>query len=118
MSDHNSCSWNDITQESLNSLVTRQMIRTPLITVVRVNFKKGASFPGHQHVHEQLTMVETGKMKIEIGGHETLLEAGDMLRVPPNAFHYTEALEDSSTLEIFSPARDDIPCPENAWLKD
>ena len=89
-----------------------------MVTILRMDFKKGAVFPAHQHVHEQITIVETGKMKIEIDGSNSILGPGDILRVPPSAPHYTEALEDSTTTEIFCPAREDMACPDSACLID
>lgn len=112
----NFSSWGRSAVESMGALITRRMIRTPLLSVLRVDFKGGATMPLHHHVHEQVTFLESGQLKLIVDDHEVIMKPGDILRIPPDVPHFTEALEDSSTIEVFSPARDDIPCPDFAFL--
>jgi quercetin dioxygenase-like cupin family protein len=116
--DPNRSSWDLSATDILSPLITRRMVRTPAVTILRVDFKKGATMALHHHVHEQITLVESGLMMLDVAGKEVILKPGDILRVPPDVSHYTEALADSTTVEIFSPAREDIPCPEYACLTD
>ena len=116
--DSNRSSWDLCATDILSPLITRRMVKTPAVTILRVDFKKGATMALHHHIHEQITLVESGLMMLEIAGREVILKPGDILRVPPDVPHYTEALADSTTVEIFSPAREDIPCPEYAHLTD
>ena len=116
--DPNRSSWDLSAIDVLSPLITRRMVRTPAVTILRVDFKKGATMAMHHHIHEQVTIVETGLMKLELAGREVILKPGDILRLPPDVPHFTEALADSTTVEIFSPARVDIPCPDYANLTD
>jgi quercetin dioxygenase-like cupin family protein len=77
------------------------------MTILRVMLKQGAIVPMHQHVHEQVTMPMQGTLRIELEGEEFTLRAGDLLRIPSNAPHLVEALEDSVGIELFTPARED-----------
>jgi quercetin dioxygenase-like cupin family protein len=113
----NLCSWDRSAIEAMGALITRHMIRTPSVTVLRVDFKKGATMPPHHHVHEQVTMLESGRLRLIVDGNEIILKPGDILRIPPDVPHFTEALADSSTIEVFTPAREDIPCPDAAFLR-
>lgn len=89
------------------------MIHTPQLTILRLKFKKGAVLPLHNHMHEQVTMVAAGSLRMEVNGQECILHAGDVLRIPPDAPHMLEALEDSMATDVFSPARDDLRKPED-----
>jgi quercetin dioxygenase-like cupin family protein len=86
------------------------------MTVLRLEFRKGAIVPAHHHFHEQVTMLTAGLLSLVVDGERITLHPGDVMRIPPNAPHLTEALEDSSTVEIFAPARDDLKCSEDAFL--
>jgi quercetin dioxygenase-like cupin family protein len=92
------------------------MIRTPQVTVLRLEFRKGAIVPRHDHFHEQVTMLTAGLSRLVVSGEEVTLRPGDVLRIPPHAPHFTEALEDSNTVEMFAPARDDLKCADEASL--
>lgn len=100
-------SWNDIPEEQVNPELARKVIHTPSMTILRISFKKGAIVPLHNHVHEQVTMIESGALRFELGGEEFILPHGSVLRIPPNAPHVAQALEDSVSTELFVPPRED-----------
>ncbi len=96
--------WDNVPKEELSPLLSRQAIHTPLITILRVTFKRGAVVSLHAHANEQVTMLTSGKLRFELDGEEIVVQAGDILRIPPNTSHLAEALEDSVGIDIFSPA--------------
>lgn len=102
--------WQDLPVETVSPLQTRQVLHTPAMTIVNIVYKRGAQVPLHHHVHEQLTTVYDGRVKLEVDGQPYTLGPGESLCVPPNAPHLAEALEDSRATEIFVPARTD-------WIK-
>jgi quercetin dioxygenase-like cupin family protein len=104
-------SWNDIPEELVDPLWSRQMIHMPSMTILRLRFKKGGSLSRHHHIHEQVTMVTEGSIRIEVDGEEFRLVPGDVLRIPSNAMHFLEALEDSAATDVFTPAREDLKKP-------
>ena len=100
--------WNQVPEVELSPGLTRQMIHTPRMTILRVSFKKGVAAPAHQHIHEQLTMLTSGAMRFELGGVPVLLNPGDLLPIPSNVPHGAEALEDSVLIDVFTPPREDL----------
>lgn len=67
---------------------------------------KGTIDPMHQHDdHESIGYLLSGRMRMVIGGEETIVEPGDVWRHPRGVPHLSEALEDSIQLEIKSPPR-------------
>jgi quercetin dioxygenase-like cupin family protein len=87
--------WNQVPEVELSPGLTRQMIHTPRMTILRVGFKKGVATPAHQHTHEQVTMLTSGAMRFELAGVPVLLNPGDLLPIPSNVPPGAEALEDS-----------------------
>jgi quercetin dioxygenase-like cupin family protein len=80
------------------------------MTIIQLAYKKGGVVPLHHHVHAQVTMVESGSLRMHMKGQSTVVKGGESLEVPSNAPHLAEALEDSSVIEVFVPARTD-------WIK-
>lgn len=77
---------------------------------MEVTFEAGCRTPEHQHPHEQITFVLTGRVRFKLdGGAETRdLGAGETIYLPANLPHAAEALEASAVLDTFSPPREDL----------
>src|SRR6266850_7658898 len=100
--------WPEITEENVTPLFTRQAIHTSRMTLLKLRLKKGAVVPMHQHPHEQITMMASGLVRVELDGKDVLLRPGDILLIPSNASHLFEALEDSVETDVFTPPREDL----------
>ncbi len=87
------------------------------MTVARLYLRKGSSVPEHSHHNEQISMIEQGSLKFVIAGQETVVKAGQVLRIPPNVPHSAEALEDSVAVDLFSPPREDWIRGDDAYLR-
>ena len=102
--------WRDLPEEPVNALVTRRVLHTPAMTIIQLAYKQGGIVPLHHHPHAQVTMVQSGSLRMEMDGTSTVVKAGESLDVPSNAPHLAEALEDATVVEVFVPARTD-------WIK-
>jgi quercetin dioxygenase-like cupin family protein len=109
--------WNRIQVERLNPQFARQVIHTETMTVARLQLLKGCFVPEHKHVNEQVSMVETGSLRFLLEGEIVVVKAGEVLRIPPNATHSAEALEDSFVVDLFSPPREDWIRGDDAYLR-
>jgi len=78
------------------------------LLVAQYDMDVGAFVPQHQHPHEQMICVLSGCIKFESDGNLRLLKAGDVVHIPPNVMHGGTAVEDTITIEVFSPPRDDL----------
>jgi len=109
--------WSEVSREQVNPLMVRQMIHGQTMTMARMEVKKGATVPEHSHHNEQITSVEKGRMKFQIGGKEVMLGAGETLHIPPHLPHSAEVLEDAVVVDIFSPPREDWIRGDDAYLR-
>ena len=109
--------WNDIPEEVLNPKARRKVIHTPQMTIARLWLAKGAVVPTHHHVNEQVTNVESGRLRFAFDGCEVIVAAGESLRIPPNVPHKVETLEDSVALDLFTPVREDWLRGDDAYLR-
>jgi len=99
--------WSAVELEDLNPLLQRQFVVGQNIMLARVLLKKGCIVPEHSHHNEQLTYILEGALKFWIDGQEIVVNAGEVLTIPPHMPHKAEALEDTVDLDVFNPPRAD-----------
>src|ERR1700687_3063806 len=109
--------WNRVEKEQMSPTLARQVIHSDTMTVARVYLRKGCSVPEHSHHNEQISMMEQGSLKFVIDGQEKVLQAGQVLRIPPHVPHSAEALEDSVAVDLFSPPREDWIRGDYSYLR-
>jgi quercetin dioxygenase-like cupin family protein len=78
------------------------------LMMVCVKFRRGSIGSVHKHSHRQVTYVESGSFEVQIGSEKKVLTGGDCYFIPPNVPHGVIALEDSSLVDVFTPAREDF----------
>jgi quercetin dioxygenase-like cupin family protein len=99
--------WKSIPLEDLNPLLQRQFVVGQDLMLARVLLKKGCIVPEHSHHNEQITYILEGALKFWIDGKEIVVNAGEVLTIPPHMPHKAEALEDTVDLDVFNPPRAD-----------
>jgi quercetin dioxygenase-like cupin family protein len=78
------------------------------LMVVELEAGQGCGAPLHQHPHEQVSYVISGRMRFTVDGQTRDVARGESIHIPSNALHTAVALEDSVALDIFSPPREDF----------
>lgn len=109
--------WKETEVERMNDLVTRQVLHTEMMTIARLEMRKGAVVPEHHHVNEQISTVEKGRLLFQFPEAEVIVGAGESLVIAPNLPHRVEALEDSVAIDSFSPPREDWIRGDDAYLR-
>ena len=101
--------WSSVPVERLEDGVERQMIVGENVMVCRLRFAPRVVTPAHEHPHEQITLVERGRVLFTVGDEQRLAEAGDVLHFPPGSWHGATMLDEEVVLiDIFSPIREDF----------
>jgi quercetin dioxygenase-like cupin family protein len=102
--------WSSVNAEKLSESITRQMIWGENVMVTRWELAANACFPTHDHVSEQVTMVQSGSVTLLFPqGKDVELSAGDMLVIPGSVPHGVKVGPEGCTvLDIFSPIRRDF----------
>jgi len=99
--------WSTVPIEDLNPLLQRHFIVGQGIMLARVLLKKGCIVPLHSHHNEQVTYILEGALKFWIDGKEIVVNAGEVLTIPPHMPHKAEAIVDTVDLDVFNPPRAD-----------
>src|SRR5262245_13905702 len=101
--------WSAIPVEQVAEGIQRQMFVGNRMMICRFRFKPFLVTPEHDHPHEQMTIVERGKVRFFIEGKEQIATAGDVLHFPSNCWHGATMMDEEVVLiDIFSPLREDF----------
>jgi len=103
----------DIAEPAPNVLRRQAYTENVMVTVVDFTGGPSPAAPPHQHPHEQITYIAEGMVNFVVGeGDEQtidLVEAGDLIVVPPDAPHTVEVLSEAARLiDCFYPIREDF----------
>ena len=71
--------WDAIPSEHLAEGIERRMIYGDRLMICRLTFDPFVVTPVHQHPHEQMTLVERGRVRFFIEDAERIAVAGDVL---------------------------------------
>ena len=112
--------WDDMPKERLTEFLDRRFLHGERLMLAHIYMKKGCLVPRHQHENEQVTYVLRGTILFKTGPNgekEQVLKTGDVLVLPSNLPHSAEALEDSLSLDVFDPPRQDWIDGTDAYLR-
>lgn len=90
-------------------LIQRRRIIGEHMMVSEVHLSKGFALASHSHANEQFVVLVSGRCRFGVGAEgtpehrEVIVEAGQVLVLPPNVPHSCVALEDTRILDLFSP---------------
>ena len=104
--------WTDIPVERIADGIERQMIWGDKVMICRLLFQPHVVTAVHAHPHEQMTIVERGRVRFTIDGQERIAAAGDVLHFPSHIAHGATMLDEEVVLvDIFSPIREEFLPP-------
>lgn len=76
--------------------------------MVKVSLIKGTIGELHEHQHEQMSYILSGKFKFRIGDSEKIVDSGDVVYIPSYEKHQSECLISGEILDVFAPMRKDF----------
>jgi unsaturated pyranuronate lyase len=101
--------WDSLPVEKIADGIERQMIWGERIMICRLRFEPNVVTAVHSHQHEQITMVERGRVVFTTDGIQRTASAGDVLHFPSGLSHGATILDEGAVLiDIFSPLREDF----------
>lgn len=101
--------WSNIPVEQVADGIERQMLVGHQMMICRFRFKPFLVTPEHDHPHEQMTIVERGKVRFFIEGKERIATAGDVLHFPSQCWHGATMMDEEVVLiDFFTPVREDF----------
>ena len=107
--DFQCSAWAAIPVEQVADGIERQMVWGERLMVCRARFAPHVVTAVHTHPHEQITLVEKGRVRFTVNGQPLEAAPGDVLRFPPDVEHGVTMLDEEAVLlDIFTPVREDF----------
>jgi quercetin dioxygenase-like cupin family protein len=69
--------WNSITVETVGEGIRRQMVTGDRLMMCRLQMAPHTITPVHSHPHEQITIIEQGRVRFHVDGTDRIVSAGD-----------------------------------------
>ncbi|MFD2244755.1 cache domain-containing protein [Pontibacter ruber] len=109
--------WDNIGKEQLSNRTSRQLILGEKATLAQFTVKRGAQIGRHSHANEEYVMMVSGALKFSFDGQEVVVNAGEILVIPPSVPHSIDVLENAVFVDFFAPAREDWLRGEDLYLR-
>jgi quercetin dioxygenase-like cupin family protein len=107
--DFQHVAWDAIPAERVADGIERQLIWGERLMACRVRFAPHVATALHTHPHEQMTLVQKGRVRFTVNGQMVEASAGDVVCVPSQLEHAAVMLdEEVILLDIFTPVREDF----------
>jgi len=101
--------WDDVRVEHIADGIERQMVVGQRLMICRLRFRPHIETTVHSHPHEQITLVEKGRVRFVIGDTTRIATAGDVLSFPSGLVHGATILDEEVVLvDIFTPPREEF----------
>jgi quercetin dioxygenase-like cupin family protein len=84
-----------------------RLIHSDRVSHSWVEIDAGATFPEHQHPHEQIVSMIAGELELVVDGVLHSLTPGQVFVIPPGAPHSGRAVTACRVLDAFAPVRED-----------
>lgn len=94
-----------LTEKELIPGFKGKFIHGESLTIAFWKVKAGSLLPEHSHIHEQVSMVDSGEFEMTIDGVTKVLTVGLPVVIPSGVTHSGRAITDCVIRDVFSPAR-------------
>ena len=91
-------------RSGIGTFLVKPLMCGDQMALLEVRVQAGTASALHAHSHESLIYVVSGKLSTTIGSETFILGAGDVCRHAASVVHRVEALEDTTFVEVKSPA--------------
>jgi hypothetical protein len=70
------CNWESVRVERIGEGIERPMIVGDQLMICRLRLEPHVDMPAHEHPHEQITIIERGRVRFVVGDQERIAHAG------------------------------------------
>jgi quercetin dioxygenase-like cupin family protein len=92
--------WNSAVDGPLSEAAMRRKLEAAGYMVARYTYPAGTSFPEHTHQVDKIDAVLSGRFRMVVAGHFTILGPGDWVEVPRGVHHTAAVVGDEPVLSL------------------
>ena len=98
---------NEVESDEVNSGYLRKVVRGEALTIAKIEVGAGEVTRSHSHENEEMIYVLKGRWLFHLPDEDVILTDNQLLCIPADTEHSSEALEDTVALDICSKTRSD-----------
>lgn len=98
----------DIPQRDAFPGVRGRYFHSDRMTAGEVTLDANIEVPEHEHPHEQITLVVSGRLEFTVGDETREVGPGQVVVIPGGVRHGVKTREACVLLDIFAPVREDF----------
>ncbi len=98
---------NRVTEREIFPGLRARIVHSERTSQSWVSIDAGATFPEHNHPHEQTVNVLEGELELVVDGNVHRLTPGQVFVIPPHVSHSGRAITACRVLDVFAPVRED-----------
>ena len=106
-----------VPEEKVTDRITRRIVTGEKEMIAFWKMKAGAHAGAHQHPHEQISWMLSGKMEFRLGSEKRTCGPGDIVVIPSGVEHEAWFPEDTEVIDIWSPPREDFYTGQDTYLR-
>lgn len=114
---HGYAKLKELPEEKIGDKIIRRILVGEKGMVVFWQMKAGAHAARHQHPHEQIFWMISGRMEFDLDGEKRTCRAGDCGVIPGNTPHEAYFPEDTEVIDVFAPPREDMFTGQDSYLR-
>ena len=92
--------WNAAVDGPPSEAALREKLERLGYRVARYTYEPGTVFPDHTHGVDKIDAVVSGRFRLVVGGHLTVLGPGDWIEVPRGAVHNASVVGDDPVVSL------------------
>jgi quercetin dioxygenase-like cupin family protein len=92
--------WNSALDGGFSESALRRKLEAQGHSVARYVYPPGTLFPDHKHGVDKIDAVVSGRFRLVIGGHVSLLGPGDWVDVPRGVIHNAAVVGDEPVVSL------------------
>jgi quercetin dioxygenase-like cupin family protein len=92
--------WNSSADGPLSEESMRRKLEAAGYMVIRYTYPAGTAFPEHTHNVDKIDAVVSGRFRMVVAGHFTILGPGDWVEVPRGVHHTAAVVGDEPVVSL------------------
>ena len=100
--------WNEDTDGAFSEAAMRRRLEAAGYLVSRYTYAPGTSFREHTHSVDKIDAVVSGRFRMVVAGHFTILGPGDWVEVPRGVHHTAAVVGDEPVVSLDAVRVDEI----------
>lgn len=100
--------YSDIPQRDAFPGVRGRYFHSPQMTTGEISLDANITVPAHEHPHDQMTLVLSGRLEFTLGDETREIGPGDTVVIPGGVRHSVRTKEACVLIDVFAPVREDF----------